>query len=56
MNKYDEFLWVKRVIDSCTHPKHEVSCMKLIILFGTKHNDADLNRELDYYLLLKETI
>lgn len=51
MEKYDDFMWVKRVIDSCTEVSHLRSIDRLCFNFNRKHNDFNLYLELDGYVL-----
>ena len=52
MEKYDDFLWVKRVIDSCTEVSHLRSISRLISVFHKKHpEDYELEYELRDYEL-----
>ena len=52
MEKYDDFMWVKRVIDSCTEVSHLRSMSRLIRAFGRKYEDWRLESELRYYELI----
>ena len=52
MEKYDDFMWVKRVIDSCTEVSHIWSISRLIMTFYKKHEDWELEGELRDYELI----
>jgi|688.fasta_scaffold850879_2 hypothetical protein len=45
-NKYDTFMWVKKVIDSCETITHFVNVRKLITNFFNTFKDIELNRKL----------
>jgi len=52
MEKYDDFLWVKRVIDSCTEVSHLRSISRLIRAFYRKYEDWILEGELKDYEII----
>ncbi len=50
-NKYDELLWIKKVIDSTTTYRQYNNADKLIELFDKKYNDFDLYKELSHHAI-----
>ena len=54
MNKFDDFVWVKKVIDSCTTLVQKVRCRRLVRAFEKKYpNEWELYEELSDYLTYK---
>jgi hypothetical protein len=50
-NKYDELLWIKKVIDSTTTYRQFNNADKLIELFDKKYDDFDLYQELSHHAI-----
>jgi len=50
-NKYDELIWIKKVIDSTTTYKQFTNADKLIELFDKKYDDFELYKQLSHHAI-----
>ena len=50
-NKYDELIWIKKVIDSTTTHRQYNNADKLIELFDKKYDDFELYKELSHHAI-----